>query len=68
MQCNLTKFSPHIIVDVTYLISGIYTNFRSSLCKKVRRIGYYVIKHGVMKLMTTAASVHSFNFIITQNS
>jgi len=40
----------NIITDVSYLISGIYTNFRSLLCKKCD-VGYYVIKHGVMKLM-----------------
>jgi len=56
MQCNLTKFSTlslllmNIIVDVTYLISGIFTNFHRLLCKK-RDVGRYVINHGVMKLM-----------------
>ena len=48
----------NIITDITYLNSGIYTNFRSLLCKKYD-IGYYVINHGVVK---------SFNFIIKQNS
>jgi len=42
----------NIIIDVTYLISGIYTNFRSLLGKKCN-VGYYVINYGVMKLMTT---------------
>jgi len=42
----------NIIVDVTYLISGIYTNFRRLLCKKFD-VGYYAINHGVMKLMIT---------------
>jgi len=37
----------------------IYTNFRRLLCKKCD-VGYYVINHGVMKLMI---SVYSFNFI-----
>jgi len=40
------------IIDVTYLISGIYTNFRRLLRKKCDE-GYYVINHGVMKLMIT---------------
>ena len=40
------------IIDVTYLISGIYTNFRRLLCKKFDE-GYYVINH-VMKLMITS--------------
>ena len=38
----------NIVVDGTYLISGIYTNFRRLLCKKCD-----VINHGVMKLMFT---------------
>jgi len=42
----------NIDVDGTYLISGIYTNFRRLLCKKCD-VGYYVINHGVMKLMFT---------------
>jgi len=42
----------NIIVDVTCIISGIYTNFRRILCKK-RDVGYYVINHGLMKLMIT---------------
>ena len=32
----------NIIVDVTYLISVIYTNLRTFLCKKCD-VGYYVI-------------------------
>ena len=36
----------NIIVDVTDLISGIYTNFRTLLCKMCD-VGYYVIKHMV---------------------
>ena len=39
-------------MDVTYLISGIYTNFRRLLCKTCD-VGYYVINHGVMKVMIT---------------
>jgi len=39
MQYNLRKFSllslMNIIIDVTYLISGLYTNFRRLLCKSV---------------------------------
>jgi len=54
MQRNLTKLVLllliNIIVDVSYLISGIYTNFCRLLCKKCD-VGYYVINHGVMKLM-----------------
>ena len=42
----------NIIVDVTYLISGIYTNFRRLLGKKCD-VEYYVINRGVMKLMIT---------------
>jgi len=41
----------NIIIDVTYLISRIYTNFRRLLSKKCD-IRYYVINH-VMKLMIT---------------
>ena len=41
----------NIVVDGTYLISGIYTNFRRLLCKKCD-VGYYVIGYGVMKLIT----------------
>ena len=32
----------NIIIDVNYLIFGIYTNFRRLLCKKCD-VGYYVI-------------------------
>jgi len=42
----------NIIIDVIYLISGVYTNFRRLLYKKCD-VGYYVINHGVMKLMIT---------------
>jgi len=42
----------NIIIDVTYLISWIYINFRRLLRKKCG-VGYYVINHGVMKLMIT---------------
>ena len=44
------KHFSFIIVDVTYLISGIYTNFCRLLCKKCD-VGYYVINRGVAKLM-----------------
>jgi len=40
----------NIIIDVSYLISGIYTNFFQLLRKKCD-VGYYVINHGVMELM-----------------
>jgi len=40
----------NIIISVTYLISGIYTNFHRLLCKKCD-VGYYIINHGVAKLM-----------------
>jgi len=43
----------NIIIDVTYVISGIYTNFHSLLCKECD-MGYYVINHDVMKLMITS--------------
>jgi len=36
----------NIIIDVTYLISGIYTNFCTFLCKNCD-VGYYVISYGV---------------------
>jgi len=42
----------NIIIDVTYLISGIYTNLCSLLCKKCD-VRYYVTDHGVMKSMIT---------------
>jgi len=45
-QCNLTKLLVNIIIDVIYLISGIYTNFRTFLCKKCD-LGDYVINNGV---------------------
>jgi len=38
----------NIIVDVICLISGIYINFRTFLCKKCD-VGYYVINHGVYR-------------------
>jgi len=42
----------NIIIDGTYLISGISTNFHSLLCENCD-VGYYIISHGVMKLMIT---------------
>jgi len=42
----------HIIIDATYLISGIYTNFHMLLCKKCD-VGYYVSNCGVLKFMIT---------------
>jgi len=45
-------------MNMTYLISGIYINFRRILCKS--DVGYYVINHEIV--------LYSFNFIITQNS
>jgi len=53
--------SMNIIINVTYLISGIYNNFRRLLCKKCD------VRYSVMNLMVLA-SVSGFNFIITQNS
>ena len=41
-----------VMIDVTYSISGICTNFRRLLRKKCD-VGYYIIKHGVMKFMIT---------------
>jgi len=35
-----------------FLVYGIYTNFRRLLCKECDG-GYYVINHGVIKLMIT---------------
>jgi len=40
----------NIVIDVAYLISGMYNNFRRLLRKKCD-VGYYAINHGVMKLM-----------------
>jgi len=37
-----------IIIDVTHLISEIYTNLRIFLCKKCD-VGYYVINRGVYR-------------------
>jgi len=42
----------NIIIDLSYLISGTYTNFCRLLYKKCD-VGCYVINHGVMKLMIT---------------
>jgi len=36
----------NIVINVTYLISGIYTNVSRLLYKKCD-VGYYVINHGV---------------------
>jgi len=43
----------NIIIDVTYLISGIYSNFYRLLYKKCD-VGYYIINHGAVKLMITS--------------
>ena len=52
-QCNLRKFSALIANKYyhrcTYLIYGIYTNFRRLLCKK-SVTGYYVINDGVYRI------------------
>jgi len=40
------------VIDVTYLNSEIYADFRRLLCKKCD-VGYYVINRGAMKLMIT---------------
>jgi len=42
----------NIVIDVTYFIFSIYTNFCKLLWKKCD-VGYYVINRGVMKLMIT---------------
>jgi len=56
-QCNLTKCSILIVNEYVYcLLTGIYTNFRRLLCKKCD-VRYYVIKHGVMKLMITGCGL-----------
>jgi len=38
----------NIVIDVTYLICRIYTNFCACLCKKCD-VGYYIINHGVYR-------------------
>ena len=38
----------NIIVDVIYLISGLYTKLCTFQCKKCD-VGYYVINHGVYR-------------------
>jgi len=43
----------NIIIDVTYLISGISTNFHRLLYKKCD-VGYYIINYGAVKLMITS--------------
>ena len=55
MQCNnlVLLLLIYIIISVTYLISGIYTNFRRLLCKECD-VGYYVINYGLMKLRITS--------------
>jgi len=54
-QCNLTKFN--IIVDEyyhrCYLFDFWNLQFHRLLCKKCDA-GYYVVNHGVMKLMITS--------------
>jgi len=42
----------NVTIDVTYLISGIPTNFYRLLYKKCD-VGYYFINQGVGKLMIT---------------
>jgi len=56
----------NIIVDATYLISGIYTNFRTFLCTKCD-VGCYAINPNRNDDWWLPASVYGFNFIITQN-
>jgi len=55
MQCNSTKFSTCVVNEyyhrryfVSYLISGIHTDFRTFLCKKCD-VGYCAINHGVYR-------------------
>ena len=38
-----------LLITVTYLISGLYTNLHTFLCKKCD-VGYYVINHGVYRI------------------
>jgi len=47
MQRNL---SLNIVIDVTYLISEIYSNFHKLLCKKVWR---RILRHHVINFMIT---------------
>ena len=56
----------NIIIDVTCLICGIYTDFHRLLCKRCD-VEYYVIKRGVMKLMTPGQCL-SFQFNYYKNS
>jgi len=42
----------NIIIDATYLILGVNTNFCRLPCRKCD-VGYYVINRDVMKLMIT---------------
>jgi len=45
----------NIILDVTDLISGIHTNFWRLLCKNCD-VGYYVVNHGVIMILTIKPS------------
>ena len=53
----------NIIINVTYLISGIYNNFHRLLCKKCD-VGYYVINHGVIKLMIAGQCSVSISLLL----
>jgi len=57
----------NIIIDVPYLIYGIYTNFRTFYGKKCD-IGLRHWPWCLQKKIVLPASVYSFNFIITPNS
>ena len=38
----------NIIIDVTYLIAGLYIKLRIFKCKKCN-VGYYIINYGVLR-------------------
>ena len=56
------------ITAVTYLVSRIYTNFRTFLCKKCD-VGYYCVYQSRKEIDDyQLVFIYSFNFIIsTQN-
>ena len=49
----------NIIINVAYLISGIYTNFCTFLCRKCD-VGYYAINHGVIDICSRRSCVIKF--------
>jgi len=49
-QCNLTKFST-LIVNEYYHRCLEFTQFTADYCAKSVMLRYYIINHGVIKLM-----------------